>query len=54
MKGTLAALGIHRRNQTVYHKHSPDIAGKILRCALEHAMSIFVPVLISLDPASFQ
>ncbi|KAI0363604.1 hypothetical protein BV20DRAFT_907647, partial [Pilatotrama ljubarskyi] len=30
IKGTLAALGIHRRLQTVYHRHSPDIAGKIL------------------------
>ncbi|KAJ7185933.1 hypothetical protein C8R46DRAFT_388597 [Mycena filopes] len=29
-KGTLAALGLHRRNQTVYHPHKPDIAGKIL------------------------
>ncbi|KXN91760.1 54S ribosomal protein L33, mitochondrial [Leucoagaricus sp. SymC.cos] len=29
-KGTLEALGIHKRNQTVYHRHSPDIAGKIL------------------------
>jgi len=31
IKGTLVALGIHRRLQTVYHRHSPDIAGKILR-----------------------
>ncbi|KZT73521.1 hypothetical protein DAEQUDRAFT_683755 [Daedalea quercina L-15889] len=31
IKGTLVALGIHRRMQTVYHRHSPDIAGKILR-----------------------
>ena len=30
IKGTLEALGIHRRLQTVYHRHSPDIAGKIL------------------------
>ncbi|KAM5544709.1 hypothetical protein V8D89_001607 [Ganoderma adspersum] len=30
IKGTLAALGIHRRLQTVYHRHTPDIAGKIL------------------------
>ncbi|KAI0763304.1 hypothetical protein BD413DRAFT_432969, partial [Trametes elegans] len=30
IKGTLVALGIHRRLQTVYHRHSPDIAGKIL------------------------
>jgi len=28
---TLEALGIHRRLQTVYHAHTPDIAGKILR-----------------------
>ena len=31
IKGTLVALGIHRRMQTVYHRHTPDIAGKILR-----------------------
>ncbi|KAH9930121.1 uncharacterized protein B0H18DRAFT_995283 [Fomitopsis serialis] len=31
VKATLVALGIHRRMQTVYHTHSPDIAGKILR-----------------------
>ncbi|RPD54860.1 hypothetical protein L226DRAFT_262018 [Lentinus tigrinus ALCF2SS1-7] len=30
IKGTLEALGIHRRLQTVYHRHTPDIAGKIL------------------------
>lgn len=30
-KDTLVSLGIHRRMQTVYHLHSPDIAGKILR-----------------------
>ncbi|XP_006460386.1 hypothetical protein AGABI2DRAFT_192113 [Agaricus bisporus var. bisporus H97] len=30
-KATLEALGIHKRNQTVYQKHSSDIAGKILR-----------------------
>ncbi|EJF59189.1 hypothetical protein DICSQDRAFT_148668 [Dichomitus squalens LYAD-421 SS1] len=30
IKGTLAALGIHRRLQTVFHRHTPDIAGKIL------------------------
>ena len=29
-KGTLTALGIHRRMQTVYHPHSPETAGKIL------------------------
>jgi large subunit ribosomal protein L30 len=28
---TLKALGIHRRMQTVYHRHSPETAGKILR-----------------------
>lgn len=31
MKGTLLSLGIHRRMQTVYHPHSPEFAGKILR-----------------------
>lgn len=31
IKGTLVALGLHRRMQTVYHRHTPDIAGKILR-----------------------
>lgn len=30
-KDTLVALGIHRRMQTVFHPHTPDIAGKILR-----------------------
>ncbi|KAL1730323.1 hypothetical protein EV714DRAFT_250309 [Schizophyllum commune] len=30
IKGTLVALGLHKRNQTVYHAHAPDIAGKIL------------------------
>ncbi|KIY52052.1 hypothetical protein FISHEDRAFT_36147 [Fistulina hepatica ATCC 64428] len=29
-KGTLLGLGLHRRHQTVYHRHTPDIAGKIL------------------------
>ena len=29
-KGTLVALGLHRRMQTVFHPHTPDIAGKIL------------------------
>ena len=29
-QGTLVSLGIHRRNQTVYHPHSPEVAGKIL------------------------
>jgi len=28
---TLKALGFHKRNQTIFHKHSSDIAGKILR-----------------------
>jgi large subunit ribosomal protein L30 len=31
IKGTLISLGIHRRMQTVYHRHSPEVAGKILR-----------------------
>jgi large subunit ribosomal protein L30 len=31
IKGTLASLGIHRRNQTVYYPHSPEVAGKILK-----------------------
>ncbi|KAG7099736.1 hypothetical protein E1B28_001551 [Marasmius oreades] len=31
IKGTLESLGIHRRMQTVYHRHSPETAGKILR-----------------------
>ncbi|KAI0750028.1 hypothetical protein C8Q80DRAFT_1100565 [Daedaleopsis nitida] len=30
IKDTLTSLGIHRRLQTVYHRHTPDIAGKIL------------------------
>lgn len=30
-KDTLVALGIHRRMQTAFHPHTPDIAGKILR-----------------------
>ncbi|KAH6909329.1 ribosomal protein L30 [Coprinopsis sp. MPI-PUGE-AT-0042] len=29
-KGTLKALGLHRRFQTVYHRHNPESAGKIL------------------------
>ena len=29
-QGTLKALGLHRRMQTVYHRHSPEAAGKIL------------------------
>jgi ribosomal protein L30 len=31
VQGTLESLGFHKRNQTVYHRHSPDIAGKILK-----------------------
>ncbi|CAA7267526.1 unnamed protein product [Cyclocybe aegerita] len=31
IKGTLKALGIHRRFQTVYFPFSPEVAGKILR-----------------------
>ncbi|KAI0956508.1 hypothetical protein AcV7_006893 [Taiwanofungus camphoratus] len=31
IKGTLVSLGIHRRMQTVYHPHSPETAGKILK-----------------------
>lgn len=31
IKATLEALGIHRRLQTVYHRHNPETAGKILR-----------------------
>ncbi|KIK70589.1 hypothetical protein GYMLUDRAFT_32632 [Collybiopsis luxurians FD-317 M1] len=30
IKGTLESLGIHRRFQTVYHPHGPEVAGKIL------------------------
>jgi large subunit ribosomal protein L30 len=30
-KATLVSLGIHRRMQTVYHPHSPECAGKILK-----------------------
>jgi large subunit ribosomal protein L30 len=29
-QGTLISLGIHRRMQTVYHQHGPEVAGKIL------------------------
>lgn len=25
-------MGIHRRMQTVFHPHSPEMAGKILTC----------------------
>ncbi|EDR09637.1 uncharacterized protein LACBIDRAFT_318905 [Laccaria bicolor S238N-H82] len=31
IKGTVVSLGIHRRFQTVYHRHSPETAGKILK-----------------------
>ncbi|ESK83465.1 ribosomal protein l30 [Moniliophthora roreri MCA 2997] len=31
IKATLESLGIHRRHQTVYHRHTPEAAGKILR-----------------------
>ncbi|EGN99362.1 hypothetical protein SERLA73DRAFT_182313 [Serpula lacrymans var. lacrymans S7.3] len=30
-KETLVSLGIHRRMQTVYHRHCPEVAGKILK-----------------------
>jgi len=30
-KETLTALGLHRRMQTVYHQHTPEAAGKVLR-----------------------
>ncbi|KAF4571186.1 hypothetical protein EYR36_008515 [Pleurotus pulmonarius] len=30
IKGTLVSLGIHRRHQTVYHAHGPEVAGKLL------------------------
>lgn len=30
-KETLATLGLHRRNQTVYHKITPQQAGQIAR-----------------------
>ena len=30
-KATLVSLGIHRRMQTVYHPHTPECAGKILK-----------------------
>ncbi|KAF9230963.1 hypothetical protein BU15DRAFT_82978 [Melanogaster broomeanus] len=28
---TLVTLGLHRRQQTVYHAHTPEAAGKILK-----------------------
>ncbi|KAG6851348.1 hypothetical protein H0H93_005746 [Arthromyces matolae] len=31
IKATLVALGLHRRHQTVYQRHTPEAAGKILR-----------------------
>ncbi|KAF8493985.1 hypothetical protein F5888DRAFT_1569184, partial [Russula emetica] len=30
VQGTLAALGLRRRMQTVYHSHTPEAAGMIL------------------------
>ena len=30
-KATLVSLGIHRRMQTVYHPHTPECAGKVLK-----------------------
>ncbi|KAH9976127.1 hypothetical protein BGW80DRAFT_1117702, partial [Lactifluus volemus] len=30
IQGTLAALGLRRRMQTVYHPHTPEAAGMIL------------------------
>ena len=30
VKGTLLALGLHRRHQTVYKRHTPEAAGMIL------------------------
>ncbi|KAI9462665.1 hypothetical protein F5148DRAFT_540625 [Russula earlei] len=30
IQGTLSALGLRRRMQTVYHPHSPEVAGMIL------------------------
>ncbi|TFK60405.1 hypothetical protein BDN72DRAFT_779454, partial [Pluteus cervinus] len=31
IKGTLVSPGIHCRHQTVYHRHTPEVPGKILR-----------------------
>ncbi|EIN03974.1 hypothetical protein PUNSTDRAFT_93411 [Punctularia strigosozonata HHB-11173 SS5] len=31
IQDTVAALGLRRRHQTVYHPHSPETAGKILK-----------------------
>ena len=31
IKGTLLAMGFHRRFQTVYFPHTPEMAGKILK-----------------------
>ncbi|KAJ3830370.1 hypothetical protein F5878DRAFT_599601 [Lentinula raphanica] len=31
IKDTLTSLGIHRRFQTMYHRHGPEAAGKILK-----------------------
>ncbi|EIW76002.1 hypothetical protein CONPUDRAFT_19223, partial [Coniophora puteana RWD-64-598 SS2] len=30
-KETLVSLGLHRRMQTVYHPHGPEVAGKVLK-----------------------
>ncbi|KIK25003.1 hypothetical protein PISMIDRAFT_65467, partial [Pisolithus microcarpus 441] len=30
-KETLVSLGLHRRMQTVYHPHTPETGGKILK-----------------------
>jgi large subunit ribosomal protein L30 len=31
IKGTVAALGLHKRHQTIYQRHTPEAAGMILR-----------------------
>ncbi|KAJ4002239.1 hypothetical protein F5050DRAFT_1718472 [Lentinula boryana] len=31
IQNTLVSLGIHRRFQTVYHRHGAEVAGKILK-----------------------
>lgn len=49
MKGTLTALGIHKRNQTVYHRHSSDIAGKILKGTSRHTASLIIWVSLLTD-----
>ncbi|KAI0027717.1 hypothetical protein K488DRAFT_6792, partial [Vararia minispora EC-137] len=30
LRGTVASLGLRRRLQTVYYRHTPEMAGKIL------------------------